>query len=42
MPNILLVSATDIEHNEKEIYGVPIHIVGIGKYNSAINTYKYT
>ena len=40
MSNILLVSATDVEHSEKEIYGVPIHIVGIGKYNSAINTYK--
>jgi len=39
MPNILLVSATDVEHNEKEIYGVPIHIVGIGKYNSSINTF---
>lgn len=39
MPNILLVSATEVEHSENEIYGVPIHIVGIGKYNSTINTY---
>ena len=32
--NILLLSATDYEHNETEIHGIPIHITGIGKSNA--------
>ena len=35
MNNILLLSATDLEHGQSEIHGVPIHITGIGKINSA-------
>lgn len=38
--NILLLSATDYEHNQKELYGIPIHIIGIGRVNAALNTYK--
>ena len=38
MNNILLLSATDLEHGQSEIHGVPIHITGIGKINSAVNT----
>lgn len=38
MSNILLVSATDFEHQQKEIFGIPIHIIGIGKVNAAVNT----
>jgi adenosylhomocysteine nucleosidase len=38
MSNILLVSATSLEHNETDIEGIPIHIVGVGKVQSAINT----
>lgn len=40
MSNILLVSATKLEHHDDELYGYPIHIVGIGKINAAINTQK--
>ena len=38
MLNILLLSATDYEHNCKEINGIPIHITGIGKTNAGIQT----
>jgi len=38
MDKILLLSATDYEHNSKEIRGVPIHLTGVGKINAAINT----
>lgn len=40
MSTILLVSATKLEHHDDELFGYPIHIVGIGKLSSAINTYK--
>lgn len=40
MPNILLVSATKLEHHDDELFGIPIHIVGIGKVEAALNTYK--
>ena len=40
MSNILLVSATKLEHHDEELFGIPIHIVGIGKVESALNTYK--
>lgn len=40
MPNILLVSATKLEHHDDELFGIPIHIVGVGKVASAINTYS--
>ena len=40
MSNILLVSATKLEHHDDELYGYPIHIIGIGKINAAINTQK--
>ena len=38
MKKVLLVSATDLEHGQSEIHGVPIHIIGIGKVNAAVNT----
>jgi len=38
MSNILLVSATQLEHYDKVLHGCPIHIVGIGKVEAAINT----
>lgn len=40
MSKILLLSATDLEHGQTEIHGVPIHITGIGKVNAAVNTTK--
>jgi adenosylhomocysteine nucleosidase len=40
MPNILLVSATHLEHHDEELFGFPIHIIGIGKVEAALNTYK--
>tara|TARA_E500000318_G_scaffold95595_1_gene95459 strand:+ start:1441 stop:1971 length:531 start_codon:yes stop_codon:yes gene_type:complete len=40
MSNILLVSATKLEHHDDEIGGIPIHIIGIGKVEAALNTYK--
>ena len=38
MSNTLLISATKLEHHEDDIHGIPIHIVGVGKVESAINT----
>ena len=38
MSNILLVSATKLEHHDDELFGIPIHIVGIGKVEAAVNT----
>ena len=38
MPNILLVSATADEHGQDELFGHPIHIIGVGKVNAALNT----
>jgi adenosylhomocysteine nucleosidase len=40
MSNILLISATKLEHHEEELFGIPIHIVGVGKVNAAVNTYR--
>ena len=40
MPNILLVSATKLEHHDEQLFGIPIHIVGVGKVNAAVNTLK--
>jgi adenosylhomocysteine nucleosidase len=40
MSNILLISATRLEHHDEELSGIPIHIVGVGKVNAALNTYK--
>lgn len=40
MSNILLISATKLEHHDDELYGHPIHIIGVGKVNAAINTLK--
>ncbi len=37
---ILLLSGTDYEHDCKDLFGIPIHITGIGKINAAINTTK--
>ena len=37
---ILLLSATDYEHDCKDLFGIPIHITGLGKINAAINTTK--
>ena len=37
---ILLLSATNYEHNHEEIHGIPIYIIGIGRVNAALNTYK--
>tara|TARA_Y100000592_G_C5270486_1_gene221625 strand:+ start:23 stop:571 length:549 start_codon:yes stop_codon:yes gene_type:complete len=38
--NILLLSATDMEHQSKDLFGIPIFITGIGKVNAAINATK--
>ena len=38
MRNILLVSATKLEHHDDNLFGIPIHIIGIGKVNAAVNT----
>ncbi len=38
MRNILLVSATKLEHHDDDLFGIPIHIIGIGKVNAAVNT----
>ena len=35
---ILLLSATDYEHDCKDLFGIPIHITGIGKINAAVNS----
>lgn len=40
MSNILLISATKLEHHDTDINGIPIHIIGIGKVEAAINTLK--
>ena len=40
MSNILLVSATKLEHHDDELFGIPIHIVGVGKVEAAVNTTK--
>jgi adenosylhomocysteine nucleosidase len=40
MFSFLLVSATKFEHHDKELFGHPIHIIGVGKVEAAINTYK--
>lgn len=40
MPNILLISATTTEHGNDNLFGIPIHIIGIGKVEAAINTLK--
>lgn len=40
MRDILLVSATKLEHHDEELFGIPIHIVGVGKVESAMNTLK--
>jgi len=40
MLNILLISATKLEHHDDELFGYPIHIVGVGRFNAAVNTYK--
>jgi adenosylhomocysteine nucleosidase len=40
MPNILLVSATKLEHHDKELFGIPIHIIGVGKVEAALNVKK--
>ena len=40
MSNILLVSATKLEHHDSELFGIPIHIIGVGKVTAALNTYK--
>ena len=37
MSNILLVSATKLEHNYSNLFGYPIKIVGIGKVESGFN-----
>jgi len=38
MRNILLLSATDIEHGESYLYDHEIHIIGIGKVRAAVET----
>ena len=38
MSNILLVSATKLERHDDELFGIPIHIIGIGKVEAAWNT----
>lgn len=38
MSDILLLSATELEHGVDTIGGIPIHIIGVGKISSAINT----
>lgn len=40
MSNILLVSATKLEHHDDNIGGIPIHIIGVGKVEAALNTKK--
>jgi len=40
MPNILLVSATKLEHHDEELFGHHIHIIGVGKVEAALNTKK--
>ena len=40
MKKILLLSATKLEHHDDDLYGIPIHIIGVGKVDAALNTYK--
>lgn len=40
MSDILLVSATKLEHHDDNIGGIPIHIIGVGKVEAALNTKK--
>tara|TARA_X000000368_G_scaffold390021_1_gene352934 strand:- start:442 stop:1002 length:561 start_codon:yes stop_codon:yes gene_type:complete len=40
MSDILLISATELEHNCTSLYGYPIHIVGIGKIEAGFNINK--
>lgn len=40
MSNILLVSATKLEHHDTELFGHRIHIIGVGKVEAALNTKK--
>jgi len=35
MHNILLVSATKLEHHDEELFGIPIHIIDL---NTAIHS----
>lgn len=37
---IILVSATKLEHHDEELFGIPIHIIGVGKVDAALNTKK--
>lgn len=37
MSNLLLVSATKLEHNSQNLFGYPINIIGIGKVEAATN-----
>ena len=36
MPNIILVSATKLEHHDEELFGHQIHIIGVGKVSAAL------
>ena len=38
MSNILLLSATPLEHGESKVGDIPIHITGIGKISAALRT----
>ena len=40
MRNILLISATKLEHHDEELFGIPIYIIGVGKVEAALNTKK--
>lgn len=40
MSDILLVSATKLEHNCSDLYGYPINIIGIGKVEASFNINK--
>lgn len=40
MSNILLVSATKLEHHDTELFGHQIHIIGVGKVEAALNLEK--
>ena len=35
---VLLVSATKLEHGVESIYGLPVHIIGVGKISSCFHT----
>lgn len=40
MDNVLLLSATKLEHHDDSLFDIPIHIIGVGRVDAAINTYK--